>query len=84
LKPIVPNTVRLVAEVRELWLRILGDDDRGYLMVGDLDLADVWFPRLELALDEAERAGVPRSAWGLDESPPHLISSRMRRRGGAR
>jgi hypothetical protein len=92
-----PNTLRLVADVvldgdgpgrrRRLWLRILGDDLRGYLMVGDIDpaggleLDDFWFPTLELALTAAERAGVPRPAWELDDAAPATITARVRMRG---
>ena len=77
-----PNTIRLVAEVAHpasagfRWLRILGDDSRGYLLVGDLEyeeappIAEYWHPTLEQALDAAEAAGVPRAAWDLEVRPP--------------
>ena len=80
--PAPPDTVRLVAEVAfpsqdgTRWLRILGDDRRGYLLVGDLEPADAapiseyWHPSLELALDAAAAAGVPRSAWEMETRPP--------------
>jgi hypothetical protein len=90
----VPNTLRLVAEVtldvpaaggpRRLWLRILGDDERGYLLVGDfgaehgIELEDFWFPTLEQLLTAAESVGVPRDAWDLDYSTPSAISRRAR------
>jgi hypothetical protein len=96
----VSNTLRLVADVvlegdgpdrrRQLWLRILGDDLRGYLVVGDIDpagsleLDDFWFPSLELALAAAERAGVPRAAWEIDASSPVTITARVRRGNLAR
>jgi hypothetical protein len=92
----VPSTLRLVADVvldREgadrgvhLWLRILGDDLRGYLVVGDIDpaggleLDDFWFPTLEVAITAAERAGVPRPVWELDDSAPAAITARVRAR----
>ncbi len=92
----VPNTLRLVADIvleggdrahrSELWLRILGDEARGYLIVGDIDpagglaLDDFWFPSLDLALAAAERSGVPRSAWGIDDSAPAVVSARIRGR----
>jgi hypothetical protein len=78
-----PDTVRLVAEVGHSspagirWLRILGDDTRGYLLVGDLEPPDMppiteyWHASLDLALGAAEAVGIPRSAWDLEIRPPH-------------
>lgn len=77
-----PDTLRLVAEVTvpapaggpiARWLRILGDDRRGYLLVGDVDpevgpaLEDIWFPTLDEAFAAAERVGVPRAAWNAED-----------------
>jgi hypothetical protein len=81
-----PTARRLVAEVAQptagghRWLRILGDDERGYLLAGDLEaLEEIWFPSLDEALTEAERAGVPRDAWGVEDSPPAAVTERARR-----
>jgi hypothetical protein len=85
-----PDTLRLAAEVvfdpgagrGVRWLRILGDDLRGYLLVGDLDpeggpaLTEFWHPTLDLALAAAAAVGVPPSAWDREQAPP-----RPRRRG---
>jgi hypothetical protein len=94
----VPNSLRLVAEVtldlpaagapRRLWLRILGDDERGYLMVGDIgaeagiELDDFWFPTLEEMMAAAERVGVARDAWDLDYSTPAATTRRARAEDG--
>jgi hypothetical protein len=49
-------------------VRILGDDVRGYLLVG-LESPDrggldqLWFPTLSEAIAEAEQRGIPRTAW---------------------
>jgi hypothetical protein len=89
-----PGVLRLVAEVvvesadgsGKRWLRILGDDERGYLLPGDLEseggppLADFWFPTLNEALDEAAAAGVARDAWDVDASTPAEITARAKRR----
>jgi hypothetical protein len=88
-----PQALRLVAEVTlsgaaggSRWLRILGDERRGYLVVGDLEpagapaLDEIWFPTLDEALGAAERAGVPRSAWGVDQASASTITERARRR----
>jgi len=81
-----PETLRLVAEVRlasvdgiseaTRWLRILGDDNRGYLLVGEVELAgapvlqEFWFPSLEKALAAADAAGIPRLAWDAEVAAP--------------
>jgi hypothetical protein len=48
-------------------LRILGDDQRGYLLAGYPEAAaeseDFWFCTLPEALGQAERLGVARSDW---------------------
>lgn len=76
-----PDTIRLVAEVEFpspagiRWLRILGDDTRGYLLVGDLEPPDMpaiteyWHASLDLALRAAEAVGIPTSAWDLEIRP---------------
>lgn len=87
-----PEALRLVVEVTidaagaTRWLRILGDDERGYLIVGDIEreagrpLEDFWFPTLDEALTAAQRVGIPREAWGVDSSSPSAITHRARRR----
>jgi hypothetical protein len=86
------ETLRLVAEVilapadggseATRWLRILGDDKRGYLLVGDLEpngapvLEEFWFPSLEQAFGAAEAVGVPRAAWDAEIAPPNPLTGR--------
>lgn len=54
-------------ELRQV--RVLGDDQRGYLLVGIADLdedgdgGDFWFRTMEQALARAERIGVRRDGW---------------------
>lgn len=45
--------------------RLLGDEERGYLITGiaDLEDGDFWFETLDAALVQGERLGVSRSAW---------------------
>lgn len=48
-------------------LRILGDDNRGYLLMGGFELADdgeFWFGTLAEAKEAALELGVPIDAWG--------------------
>ena len=47
-------------------LRILGDEQRGYLLAGYRDAAgteDFWFRTLSEALAQADRLGVARADW---------------------
>src|ERR1700704_6499756 len=85
------ETLRLVAEVslapvdgseETRWLRILGDDNRGYLLVGDLEpdaapaLEEFWFPTVQQAFAAAESVGVPRAAWDVEVAPPNPSTGR--------
>jgi len=86
-----PAALRLAAEVElpapagaTRWLRIVGDDQRGYLLSGDLELwpapavEEFWFPTIEEAIAAAERVGIPRAAWRQDPSPAATITRRAR------
>jgi hypothetical protein len=69
----VPPGVHLRAVARKAngdpcQLRILGDDDRGYLLAGTLAIPlaeeeDIWFRTLDEAYTEGERLGVARESW---------------------
>jgi hypothetical protein len=50
-------------------LRILGDDTRGYMLMGAFALSgedetEFWFATLDEAKGAAEKFGVPAEAWG--------------------
>ena len=73
----IPPGVHLCAEVfaggRHHQLRILGDDERGYLLVGLSALPgheadEFWFPTLDGATGMGSEVGVPPGGWGEIES----------------
>jgi hypothetical protein len=54
---------------RRTQLRILGDDTRGYILMGafalsDQDEMEFWFATLDEAKGAAQKLGVPAHAWG--------------------
>jgi hypothetical protein len=70
-----PDSTHIAAEhtwvadgvARHAQLRILGDDERGYLLMGAFDLLDdepeFWFATLDEAKAQSTRIGVPLDAW---------------------
>lgn len=73
---LVPPGIHLAADLswesdgrlRSAQLRILGDDTRGYLLMGAFELAandelEFWFATVDEAKDVAARLGVPRESW---------------------
>jgi len=55
-------------------VRLLGDDNRGYLIAGlthlpELEDVEVWFPTFEAAMEAGERLGIKRRDW-TEFTPP--------------
>ncbi len=68
-------------ESRHTQLRILGDDTRGYLLMGAFEAAgdrEYWFATLDEAIDEAAALGVPHAAWS-DVTQPSDVTPEVRR-----
>jgi hypothetical protein len=87
---VVPPGTHLAAELswddddgsHHTQLRILGDDARGYLLMGAHQLAgdrEFWFPTLQEAKDEALALGVPRAAWN-EVTTPRQVKADVRPR----
>jgi hypothetical protein len=58
-------------------VRLLGDDERGYLVAGlprlpELENVEVWFPTLASALDTGESLGIDRTDWAEFTPAPAL------------
>ena len=73
---LVPPGIHLAADLswerngrlHSAQLRILGDDNRGYLLMGAFELAaadelEFWFATVAEAKDVAASLGVPRESW---------------------
>jgi hypothetical protein len=71
LPPGIHLYVEIVVGAHRRQLRILGDDDRGYLIAGLPDGIvedDFWFPTLTEAKRAGQRLGVPIDRWAELES----------------